>query len=128
MDDWPKGAEKLSFVNCPFADSQAWIEKAVRELEKGAASILFVPAILNSVYFRESVYPRAAEIHFFTVPIKCPGKEKQLPVQTCLLIFAGRDPEIPDKSYPLLFRAEVEGWEEEYYKRPRNKSRFAPKK
>ena len=80
-DDWPAGPEQLSFANPAFADAEIWIRKAAREFQKGAASILFVPAVLNSVYFRESVYPFASEVILFTCPIKIPGKNKQIVAQ-----------------------------------------------
>ena len=53
MDAWPVGNGELSFVNPPFTEAQLWIEKAARELKRGARSILFVPANFNSLYFRE---------------------------------------------------------------------------
>lgn len=126
--DWPAGKDQLTFVNCAFTDAQLWIEKAAKELKKGAASILFVPFVANAVYFRETVYPYAAEIHILTCPIKIPGKSKQIVTQTALVVFAGRDAEIPAEQYPLLFLAHPENWAEEYYKRPRNRARFAEKK
>jgi hypothetical protein len=64
--DWPKGPEQLSFVNCAFADAQLWVEKAAKELKKGAASILFIPLVFNATYFREAVYSNSSEIHIFT--------------------------------------------------------------
>lgn len=126
--DWPTGKDQLTFVNPAFADTQLWIEKAAKELKKGAASILFVPAYFNSVYFRESVYPNASEIHILTCPMKIPGKTKPVVAQTALVAFAGKDPEIPAEQYPLLMLAHPENWEETYYKRSRNRSRFAPVK
>lgn len=66
VQPWPAGNEQLCFVNCPFSEAQLWIEKAAKELKRGAASILFVPAVFNSLYFRESVYPLASEIQIIT--------------------------------------------------------------
>lgn len=124
IGDWPTAEGELSFVNPPFAEAQLWIEKAARELKKGARSILFVPANFNSLYFRESVYPCALEIRVFTAPIKMPGKNKQLPCQTALVIYVARD-DVTDDSPPPVFVVNPPNWEKNYYKRPRNQSRFA---
>lgn len=63
IDAWPNGEKELTFCNPPFADAQLWVEKAAAELAKGAASILFVPFVANSTYFRECVFKHALEIH-----------------------------------------------------------------
>lgn len=127
MEPWPAGNEQLCFVNCPFADAQLWIEKAKKELKRGAASIVFVPAVFNSLYFRESVYPHASEIQIFTCPIKQPGKNKQLVAQTCLVVFAAREEDALADRFPSVILVEPEGWEQGYYKRARNQARFAIK-
>lgn len=87
-EEWPGGPNQVCFVNCAFADAQLWVEKAVKELkkEKPTASVLFVPLVFNATYFRETVYPNAAEIHIFTCPIKQPGKSKQVVAQVKLFI------------------------------------------
>lgn len=124
LDHWPVG-EECSFVNPPFSDAQLWIEKAKREAQRGAASVLFVPAIFNSLYFRESVYPYASEIRILTCPFKIPGKSKQLVAQTALVVFAARDPETVVNGFPPVYLVEPESWADDYYKRPRNRSRFS---
>lgn len=128
FDDWPVSPEQFSFVNCPFKDAQLWIEKAAKESQRGAMSLVFVPAMFNSVYFRESVYPHAREIIVFTCPIKLPGKNKQLVAQTSLLVFAARDEDAKNEKFPFVTLVDPEGWQEEYYKRDRNRSRFASTK
>jgi hypothetical protein len=131
MDSWPTGEGNLSFVNCPFSEAQLWIEKAVKELKRGAESVLWVPATFNSVYFREAVYPNASEIQILTCPLKQPGKTKQIVAQTCLLIFVVAPPLADDElkdPYPLVTFVDPPGWQEAYYVRPRNRSRFGGKK
>jgi len=127
-ESWPTGPDQLTFANPPFADAQLWVEKAAKELAKGAASVLFVPFMANSTYFRDTVYKHALEIHILKCPIKQPGKSKSVVSQTSLLVFVARDKDVPPNSDPNVFLVEPAGWSEEYYKRPRNRSRFASNK
>jgi hypothetical protein len=121
LHDWAG----FSFVHPPHAEAQLWVEKAIKESEKGNHSVLLLPAVFNACYWRDGLYQKATEIRVFTCPIKMPGKKKQIVSQMCLVIFAGRNEEEKDLPYPPIFPIEPGGWETHYYKRPRNRARFA---
>lgn len=114
----------LVFCHPPHADAEIWCEKAARELENGVVSILLLPAVFNSIYWRNIVYRDAYEIHVLTCPIKKPGAKKQIVNQMALVVFA---PRADKETHPLppVFLLEPDNWEDAYYKRPRNRARFA---
>ena len=119
-DDW----QGFSFAHPPHAEAQLWCDKAAKEAEKGHHSVLLLPAVFNSVYWREIVYRHATEVRVFTCPVKMPHAKKQIVSQMCLVVFAGtagRDPAYP---YPPVFPVEPTNWRENYYKRQRNMLRF----
>lgn len=49
LHDWAG----FSFVHPPHAEAQLWVEKAIKESDKGNHSVLLLPANFNSVYWRE---------------------------------------------------------------------------
>jgi len=118
LDDW----KDFSFVHPPHADAQLWVEKAAVEAEKGNFSVMLLPAIFNAVYWRECVYQYATEIRVFTCPVKMPNAKKQIVSQMCLVVFAGK---IEGAEYPPVFPVEPPNWQDHYYKRARNRARFA---
>lgn len=121
-DHW----QGFSFVNPPYSETQAWVEKAAREAEDGNFSVLLIPAVFNSLYWRETVYSHASEIRIFTCPIKFTGYKKQIVQQMALVVFAGpSDGENGDLQHPPVTLIQPPNWEDHYYKRRRNQTRFA---
>ena len=114
----------FSFVHPPHEEAQLWCEKAVAEHKKGHISVLFLPAVFNSIYWRQVIYPHATDVRIFACPVKRPGQKKQIVSQMALVLFAGRD---GDEKYPPIFIVEPEEWEQNYYKKPRNRARFSLK-
>jgi hypothetical protein len=112
------------FAHPPHEESQLWCEKAAKEAAQGVFSVLLLPAVFNSIYWRQTVLPQASEIRVLTCPLKKPGAKKQIVSQMAFVVFAGKN-ENPE---PQIFVVEPDGWEERYYKRPRNKARFTVKK
>lgn len=117
----------FSFAHPPHDEAQLWCEKAVTEAQKGHLSILLLPAVFNSIYWRTVIYSGATEIHILTCPVKKPGAKKQIVSQMALVIFAGREG-MEETASPPLFLTEPENWELNYYKRQRNFARFAVRK
>lgn len=116
----------FSFAHPPHDEAQLWCEKAAEEAKKGHWSVLLLPAIVNSIYWRTVVLPNALEIRIIACPIKKPGKNKQIVSQMALVIFADRTQ--PPTEMPPVFIMEPPEWETKYYKRPRNLARFKVKK
>lgn len=123
--EWP--SDGFVFQHPPHDEAQLWCEKAVRETAKGTVSVLLLPFVCNSIYWRTVVYPGAAELHILTCPIKKPNAKKQIVSQMCLAIFAKteRNAATEEGKYPPTFFLEPDDWESNYYKRPRNHARFA---
>lgn len=117
----------FSFAHPPHDEAQLWCEKAVTEASKLHYSVLLLPAVFNSIYWRTVIYPGATEIHILTCPVKKPGAKKQIVSQMALVIFAGREG-MQEGLPPPLFLTEPENWELNYYKRQRNFARFAVRK
>lgn len=117
--------EGFSFAHPPHDEAQMWCEKAAAEATKGNFSVLLLPAVFNSIYWRTVVYKTAAEIRVLACPIKRPGQKKQIVSQMALVVFADK---IPDLKMPPVFVVEPENWESVYYKRQRNLARFGVRK
>ena len=117
----------FSFAHPPHEEAQLWCEKAVLESQKGNNSVLLLPAVFNSIYWRSVIGPGATEIRILGCPIKRPGAKKQIVSQMALVIFAGREG-IEAGQWPQIFVVEPEQWETKYYKRARNLARFSVKK
>lgn len=115
----------FSFAHPPHEEAQLWCEKAVTEAKKGHISVLLLPAVFNSIYWRSVVYPNATDIRILACPLKRPGQKKQIVSQMAFVVFAGRDDQ---EAYPPIVVMEPEDWETHYYKKPRNKARFAIKR
>jgi hypothetical protein len=122
-----QGWQGFSFVHPPHEEAQLWCEKAVLESQKGNPSVLLLPAVFNSMYWRGVIYPGATEIRILACPVKRPGAKKQIVSQMALVIFAGRDG-LGERDNPPIFVVEPQDWETKYYKRARNLARFSIKK
>ena len=114
----------FSFVHPPHAEAELWVKKAVLEMHRGNHSVLLLPAVFNSVYWREIVYPQATEIRVLTCPVKLPGAKKQIVSQMSLVVFAGRSPG-EELSLPPIYPVEPPMWRDNYYIRARNRARFS---
>lgn len=118
--DW----QGFSFVHPPHAEAQLWCEKAAKEARLGRHSVLLLPAVFNSCYWRSVIYPNATEVRVFTCPVKMPGAKKQIVSQMCLVVFAGTEARDPNYPYPPMWPVEPGNWQQHYYKRQRNRARF----
>lgn len=130
----------VAYVNPPQSQCQAWVTKAVEEQAKGHPSVLLVPFNAKSCYWKEIVYPNVNEIRILTCPIRFENHTKQQVTGKCLFGFFGRANGLAEMCLlyfaaepqrnagaPLTTFVEPPGWEEAYYKRARNRSRFRVK-
>ena len=115
--------EGFVFHHPPHQEAQLWCEKAAGHAQKGIISVLLLPAVFNSIYWRQVVYRHAAEIRVLACPLKKPGAKKQIVSQMALVIFAQRE-EADKGNMPPIFVTEPETWKQNYYKRQRNMARF----
>lgn len=114
----------FSFSHPPHDEAELWCKKAVSESRKGHFSVLLLPAVFNSIYWRGVIYSGADEIRILTCPLKKPGAKKQIVSQMALVVFAGRE-QLAEDQHPAVFLVEPEQWEQKYYKRARNQARFS---
>ena len=103
-DDW----QGFSFVHPPYSETQAWVERAAAQADRGNFSVVLVPANFNSVYWRETVYQNATEIRVFICPIKFNGHKKQIVSQMALVAFGGRTAEEKLAGFPPVCLIEPE--------------------
>jgi DNA N-6-adenine-methyltransferase (Dam) len=83
--DWPRN--KPIYVNPPFANIPAWIQKGVSEMEKGSTSIFLIPARTKTKYWKDLVYPNACEIRFLIKGLKFVGFKDHIPVALAIVVF-----------------------------------------
>jgi len=114
--------QEWNFVCAPFEESHLWMEKAIEELKLGHNSIMFVPAAFNSLYWGQYVYPYAAEVRILKCPVRMESKKRKTVNQMCLVVFAPRAEGETEVVYSAI---EPAGWNQQYYKRARNRQRFA---
>jgi len=122
VEEW----SNFVFAHPPHDEASLWCEKAANETQKveGKGAVLFLPVVFKSNYWRDYVYPFAAEVRIFTCPIKLPGSKKPLVPDMAFIVFAKRPEEFKD-AMPGIFPIKPMGWEDAYYKKARNKKKFA---
>lgn len=79
---------RLNFVNPPFRDTRAWIQKALRERDaQGACSVFLIPARTCTIAFHQEVFPQAHTVLFLLNPIRFKGYTKMYALPMALLVF-----------------------------------------
>jgi hypothetical protein len=122
---------RWNFAQPPSDSCQAWVEKAAKEQALEHFSVLFVPAAFHAAYWRDIVYSKCTEIRILAVPCRLPNKKRQEAHSMVFLVFGPRAEEQTEADalkYPPVYLCEPRNWREGYYKRQRNKERFAGQK
>lgn len=81
--DWGK----CNFVNPPYSDIPLWLQKGVKEMEKGKKSVFLITARTQNLYWHDIVFPKASEIRFMKRGIVFDGFERAFPVGLAIVIF-----------------------------------------
>lgn len=81
---------KCNFINPPFKQIHAWLQKGVREFNQGKKCVFLITAKLWSDYYFKYVYPNACEMRFFRYNFKFEGYKTHFPIGISILVF---DPE-----------------------------------
>jgi len=83
--------KESNFVNPPFSDIGAWVEKAVFEhfKKQGASgkSVFLIPFRPHTKYWR-MVFQFASEVRILTEQIRFDGYDTKLPLTLCLVVFS----------------------------------------
>lgn len=75
-----------NFVNPPFSQIGKWLEKAVKEMEKGKLSVVLVPCRPNTRYWQQWVFPWVSTFHFLD-KIGFVGFTRPIPIPMVLLVY-----------------------------------------
>ena len=71
--------KKRNFVNPPYSNIRAWLEKAEQELKRGAEVVVFlIPARTDTKYFHEIIYNKH-DIIFIKGRLKFGGCKNSAP-------------------------------------------------
>jgi len=81
---------KNNFVNPPFSNIRKWLEKGVKEMEKGKKTVFLLTARTSSKYWFDLVWPNAAEVIFLEGGVIFKGYENRFPIPIAIVQF---DPE-----------------------------------
>lgn len=67
---------KRNYVNPPYSNIQAFMEKAIEQMKKGKLTVFLIPLRMESRYWERLVYPFASEVRPIAGYIKFKGYEK----------------------------------------------------
>lgn len=76
------------FVNPPYSNVAAWVEKAWQEYTRGATVVMLLPARTDTRYFHRWIYHRS-EIRFLKGRLKFSGSKNSAPFPSMIVIFRG---------------------------------------
>lgn len=58
-------AGHVAYVNPPYGrEISAWVRKCADEADAGATCVMLIPARVDTAYWHDVIFPRAAEIYF----------------------------------------------------------------
>ena len=76
-----------SFVNPPYAQIKAWMEKGIAEYRQGKTVVFLIPARTDTRWFHDHVLPFASEIRFVKGRLKFGGAKTGAPFPSMVVIF-----------------------------------------
>jgi site-specific DNA-methyltransferase (adenine-specific) len=81
--DWGES----NFVNPPYSNISAWMEKAYTEHKKGKTIVMLVPARTDTRWFHKYCLPEAKEIRFCKGRLKFGFSKNSAPFPSMIIIF-----------------------------------------
>jgi phage N-6-adenine-methyltransferase len=78
------------FVNPPYSNIPAFMEKAVIEWEQGKTVVLLIPSRTDTRWWHRFVM-RATEIRFIKGRLRFGGSQKDAPFPSAIVVFQGRN-------------------------------------
>lgn len=76
-----------TFVNPPYSDIGAWMEKAMIEHRKGKTVVMLVPSRTDTRWFHKYCLPNAKEIRFCKGRLKFGGSKNSAPFPSMIVVF-----------------------------------------
>ena len=82
------------FVNPPYSQIKAWMEKGLAEYRQGKTVVFLIPARTDTGWFHDHILPNASEIRFIRGRLKFGGAKFNAPFPSMVVIFQseGRKP------------------------------------
>lgn len=88
LSEWAEWGA-TNFVNPPFSNIPAFLEKAVNESAKGKTSVFLIPARVNTVYWGKYVYPYAEQVRILETGLKFKGYDRKSPFAVAVVVIPG---------------------------------------
>jgi len=79
------------FVNPPYSQIKAWIEKGLAEHRQGKTVVFLIPSRTDTRWFHESILPFASEIRFVKGRLKFGGAKYNAPFPSMIVIFKPKE-------------------------------------
>lgn len=77
-----------AFVNPPYSNIKAWVEKSVYESERKGFVVMLIPARTDTKWFHEYIYKKPrVEIHFIKGRLKFGDSKNSAPFPSMVVIF-----------------------------------------
>lgn len=80
------------FMNPPYSQVGAWMQKAVKESKKGAHVVALVGARIDTLWWRSFVRDAHAEIHFLKRRLRFGGAKNSAPFPSAIVIYYPASP------------------------------------
>ena len=81
--DW----KKCNYVNPPYNNQKAWVEKAYNESLKNKTCVMLLPARTDTKLFHEFIFKKAHEIRFIKGRLKFKQYTNSAPFPSMIVIF-----------------------------------------
>lgn len=76
-----------SFVNPPYNQLPAWIEKGLDEMRRGVTSVFLIPFRPHRTFFHTLIEPNASEIRFLEDRVVFKGYKRPARFGVCIVVF-----------------------------------------
>lgn len=79
--------KSVNYINPPYNECGAWMEKVVTEYKKGKKCICLIPARSHTNWFHEWVIPYVTELRFVQNGVRFVGYKRKSPFSICIAIY-----------------------------------------
>ena len=81
--DW----KKSNFINPPYNNQKAWVEKAYNESLKNKTCVMLLPARTDTILFHDFIFKKAHEIRFIKGRLKFKQYTNSAPFPSMIVVF-----------------------------------------
>lgn len=94
VEEWPAECSTC-YVNPPYNNIPAWVEKVLVERKKRKRVVMLIPARCDVNWWHDLILPHASSIHFIRQGIRFVGYKRKCPFPVCVVVFDARDGDAP---------------------------------